>query len=175
MKHLNGDLRALLLVQSGVKEIHTAPLKVGLDNGMFLLILTNIQEAVTVLKGRVEEQLDALGQVSDLPQIHHKAKVKRAVPVTQVSTIIFRLRRRKVPNHRVKKVERRIEERRRGRRTRRGWRVVSRAGKGEESRRSRRQVERRERAVKRREREAGGVLAVTGIIFLINCILGNSS
>ena len=140
---------------------------------MFLLILTNIQEAVTVLKGRVEEQLDALGQVSDLTQIHHKAKVKRAVPVTQVSTIIFRLRRRKVPNHRVKKVERRIEERRRGRRTRR--RVVSRAGKGEESRRSRRQVERRERAVKRREREAGGVLAVTGIIFLINYILGNSS
>ena len=94
--------------------------------------------------------------------------------VAHVSTIIFRLRRRKVPNHRVKKVERRIEERRRGRRTRRGWRVVSRAGKGEESRRSRRQVERRERAVKRREREAGGVLAVTGIIFLINYILGNS-
>ena len=149
-------------------------MKVGLDNGMFLLILTNIQEAVTVLKGRVEKQLDALGQVSDLTQIHHKAKVKRAVPVTQVSTIIFRLRRREVPNHRVKKVEMRIEERRRGRRTRRGWRVVSRAGKGEESRRSQRQVERRERAVKRREREAGGVLAVTGIIFLINYILGNS-
>merc|ERR1719266_880181 len=40
VRHLNGDLRALLLVQSGVKEIHTAPLK----------------EAVTGLKGRVEEQ-----------------------------------------------------------------------------------------------------------------------
>merc|ERR1719266_3124448 len=49
VKHLNGDLRALLLVQSGVKEIHTAPLK----------------EAVTVLKGRVEEQLDALGQAEE--------------------------------------------------------------------------------------------------------------
>ena len=28
VKHLNGDLRALLLVQSGVKEINTTELKV---------------------------------------------------------------------------------------------------------------------------------------------------
>jgi len=49
VKHLNGDLRALLLVQSGVKEIHTAPLK----------------EAVTVLKGRVVKQLEALGQAEE--------------------------------------------------------------------------------------------------------------
>lgn len=49
VKHLNGDLRALLLVQSGVKEIHTATLK----------------EAVTVLKGRVETQLESLGQAEE--------------------------------------------------------------------------------------------------------------
>ena len=75
MKHLNGDLRALLLVQSGVKEIHTAPLKVATCNCnlVFFLFLDfdsqecfsnfNFQEAVTVLKGRVVKQLEALGQV----------------------------------------------------------------------------------------------------------------
>ena len=82
MKHLNGDLRALLLVQSGVKEIHTAPLKVATCNCnlVFLLFLDfdsqecfsnfNFQEAVTVLKGRVVKQLEALGQVHSKTQIH---------------------------------------------------------------------------------------------------------
>merc|ERR1719384_2371940 len=46
VKHLNGDLRALLLVQSGVKEIKTVQLK----------------EAVLTLKQRTAEQLEILGE-----------------------------------------------------------------------------------------------------------------
>jgi len=46
VKHLNGDLRALLLVQSGVKEINTPQLK----------------EAVVTLKQRAVEQLEILGE-----------------------------------------------------------------------------------------------------------------
>merc|ERR1719233_2005588 len=46
VKHLNGDLRALLLVQSGVKEINTATLR----------------EAVVTLKQRTGEQLEILGE-----------------------------------------------------------------------------------------------------------------
>lgn len=46
VKHLNGDLRALLLVQSGVKEINTVQLK----------------EAVLTLKQRTGEQLEILGE-----------------------------------------------------------------------------------------------------------------
>jgi len=46
VKHLNGDLRALLLVQSGVKEINT----------------TQLKEAVLTLKQRTGEQLEILGE-----------------------------------------------------------------------------------------------------------------
>ena len=45
VKHLNGDLRALLLVQAGVQEVHTAEL----------------QQSVVVLRGRVQAVVEGLG------------------------------------------------------------------------------------------------------------------
>ena len=77
---------------------------------------------------------------------------------------IFRLKRRRVLSHRVRGVERRRRWRRRWRRRRRrrGEREAVSRARREESRRNQSQAERRERAVKRRGRGAGGAQAVTG-------------